>query len=233
MVIDYRELNRQTIKDRYPLTHGEELIDRLQGPKVFSKLDFWSGFHQHRMDPQDIEKTAFVGPDSQYEWLVMPFGLSNAPSEFMRVMCNLLKEHIKAGYCVVFIDDVLVYSTDMRQHLNHLESVLHTIQKAGYRLKPKKCSFGEALAEFLGFAVDGEGVQMLLEKVESICAWPMPQTPTEMRSFVGLASVYRKFIPDFCMIALSLLDLIPRTNTEYGFKLSNPLNRMVSIRQFP
>ena len=223
MVIDYRELNRQTVKDRYPLPHGEELIDRLQGAKVFSKLDFWSGFHQHRMDPQDIEKTAFVGPDSLYEWLVMPFGLSNAPSEFMRVMSNLLKEHINAGYCVVFIDDVLVYSTDMSQHLYHLERVLHTIQKAGYRLKPEKCSFGDRSAEFLGFAVDGEGVQMLLEKVESICAWPLPQTPKEMRSFVGLAGVYRKFIPHFSMIALPLLDLIPRTNTEYAHKLSNPL----------
>ena len=175
------------------------------------------------MDPQDIEKTAFVGPDSLYEWLVMPFGLSNAPSEFMRVMSNLLKEHINAGYCVVFIDDVLVYSTDMSQHLYHLERVLHTIQKAGYRLKPEKCSFGDRSAEFLGFTVDGEGVQILLEKVESIYTWPLPQTPKEMRSFVGLAGVYRKFIPHFSMIALPLLDLIPRTNTEYAHKLSNPL----------
>ena len=191
MVIDYRELNRQTVKDRYPLPHGEELIDRLQGAKVFSKLDFWSGFHQHRMASQDIEKTAFIGPDSLYEWLVMPFGLSNAPSEFMRVMSNLLREHIKAGYCVVFIDDILVYSKDTLHHSQHLEKVLHTIQKAGYRLKPDKCSFGSIAAEFLGFAVDGEGVQMLLDKVESICAWPIPQTPKQMRSFVGLAGVYR------------------------------------------
>jgi len=221
-VIDYRELNRQTVKDRYPFPHGEELIDRLQGAKVFSKLDFWSGFHQHRMASQDVEKTAFIGPDSLYEWLVMPFGLSNAPSEFMRVMSNLLREHIKAGYCVVFIGDILVYSKDTLHHSQHLEKVLHTIQKAGYRLKPDKCSFGSIAAEFLGFAVDGEGVQMLLDKVESICAWPIPQTPKQMRSFVGLAGVYRKFIPHFASVTLPLLALIPRTNAEYNLKLSNP-----------
>jgi len=127
MLIDYRELNCQNFKDQYPLPHGAELIDRLQRAKVFLKLDFWSGFYQHRMDSQDIEKTAFVGPDSLNEWPVMPFGLSNAPSKFIRVMSNLLKEHIDPGYCVVFIDNVLVYSTDMQRHLHYLEKVLHTI----------------------------------------------------------------------------------------------------------
>ena len=109
MVIDYRELNQQTIKDRYPLPHGEELIDRLQGSKVFSTPDFWAEYCQHRMATEDIEKTAFVGPDFLYEWLVMPFGLSNASSEFMRVMSHLLREHVQAGYCVVFIDDILIF----------------------------------------------------------------------------------------------------------------------------
>ena len=216
MVIDYRELNRQRVKDRYPLPHGEELIDRLQGSKLFSKLDFWAGFHQHRMAPADIAKTAFIGPDSLYEWLVMPFGLSNAPSEFMRVMSDLLREHVKAGYCVVFIDDILIFSKDLTQHIRHLEKVLETIHKAGYRLKPDKCSFAHRSADFLGFSVDGEGVQMLSQKVDAICSWPLPLLPREMRSFVGLAGVYRKFIPQFSKIALPLLDLIPHSKADYS-----------------
>lgn len=167
-----------------------------------------------------MEKTAFVEPNSLYVWLVMPFGLSNAASEFIQVIFDLLNEHIMAGYYVVFIDNILVYSTDMRQHQDHLAKVLHTIQKAVYSLKPEKSSFGDLSAEFLGFVVDGEGVQMLLEKVESICAWPLPQTPKAMLSFVGLMGVYRKFIPHISMIALLILDLIPRTNTEYALKLS-------------
>jgi len=222
MVIDYRALNRQTIKDRYPLPYGEELIDRLQGAKVFSKLDFWSGFHQHRMAPQDIEKTAFVGPDGLYEWLVMPFGLANAPSEFMRVMSHLLREHIQAGYCVVFIDDILVYSKNSLHHISHLKKVLDTVQRAGYRLRPDKCHLGRKTIEFLGFSVDGSGVQMLSQKVESICDWPLPLSPKEMRSFVGLAGVYRKFIPRFAQIALPLLELIPQSNNGYSESLADP-----------
>lgn len=131
-------------------------------------------------------------------------------------------EHIKAGDCMISIGDILVYSKDKLYHSQHLEKVLHTIQKAGYCLKPGKCSFGSMAAEFLGLGVDDEGVQMLLNKMESICALPLPQTPKQMRLFVGLARVYRKFIPHFASVALPLLALIPRTNLRYNLKLSNP-----------
>jgi len=153
----------------------------------------------------------------------MPFGLSNAPSEFMRVMSNLLREHVQAGYCVVFIDDILVFSKDLSLHTKHLEKVLETIQKAGYRLKSDKCSFANQSADFLGFSVDGDGIQMLLQKVDAICSWPLPLSPKEMRSFVGLAGVYRKFIAQFAHIALPLLKLIPLSKGEYSSPLADPV----------
>ena len=109
MCIDYRALNKITIKDRFPLPHPEDLLSKLHGMHRFTKLVFWSGFHQHRCHPDTIEKNAFIGPDAFYEWLAMPFGAANAPSDFMRLMARLL-EHIDKGYCIVFIDDILIYS---------------------------------------------------------------------------------------------------------------------------
>jgi len=163
-------------------------------------------------------------------------GLSNAPSEFMRVMSNLLKEHVQAGYCVVFIDDILVFSQDLVHDVKYLEKVLETIWKAGYRLKPDKCSFANPLADSLGFSVDGDGVQMLLQKVDAICSWPLPLTPKEMRSFVGLAGVYRKFIPQFSQIALRLLDLISQSKSQYSTsivdaRIENAVHNSMSIIQ--
>jgi hypothetical protein len=107
MCIDYRALNKITIKDRFPLPHPEDLIAHLQGAKCFSKLYFHSSYHQHPMHPDPIEKTAFIGPDGLYEWLVRPFGLANAPSEFMRLMTDRLRKHIDGGYCIVFLDDTV------------------------------------------------------------------------------------------------------------------------------
>ena len=107
MVIDYRALNKITVKDGFPLPHPEDLIAKLHGMKCFTKLDFWDGFLQHRCHLETIEKTAFIGPDALYKWLVMPFGVANAPSEFMRLMADLLFDHIDKGYCIVFIDDIL------------------------------------------------------------------------------------------------------------------------------
>ena len=198
MCIDYRALNKITVKDRFPLPHPEDLIAKLHGMRRFTKLDFWSGFHQHRCHPDTIEKTAFIGPDALYEWLVMPFGAANAPSEFMRLMADLLIEHTDKGYCIVFIDDILIYSRNDEDHERHVKSVMDTVRKAGFRLHGLKCSFGRTSAPFLGFGVsgddpDGASVRMTHEKVKAIVDWPCLASPKDMRSFVGLAVVYRKF----------------------------------------
>ena len=132
MCIDYRALNKITIKDRFPLPHPEDLIARLQGAKCFSKLDFHSSYHQHRMHTDSIEKTAFIGPDGLYEWLVMPFGLANAPSEFMRLMTELLRKHIDGGYCIVFLDDIMIYSKNEESHEKHVQEVLDSVRRDGF-----------------------------------------------------------------------------------------------------
>lgn len=201
MVIDYRALNKITVKDRFPPPHPEDLIAKLHGMKCFTKLDFWSGSHQHRCHPETIEKTAFIGPDALYEWLAMPFGAANAPSEFMRLMVDLLFEHVDKGYCIVFIDDILVFSRLAEEHERRVRAVMDTIRKAGFRLHGSKCSFGRSSAPFLGFDIDredpeGASVRMTHEKIKAISNWPYPASPREMCSFVVLSGVYRKFVPD-------------------------------------
>jgi hypothetical protein len=220
MVIDYRDLNRITIKDRFPLPHPEDLINRLTGMKRFSKLDFFSGYHQHRMHPDSIEKTAFIGPDGLYEWLVMPFGLANAPSEFMRLVNKLLEPH--SDYCIVFLDDILIFSRNDAEHEKHVTAVLDTLRREGFRLKGSKCAFGREKAPFLGFEVDGAGVSMTEEKVKAISDWPDPETPKEMRIFVGLTGVYRRFVADYAKIAAPLLKVMTLSQSEYDRMKGNP-----------
>ena len=167
------------------------------------------------MHPDSIEKTAFIGPDGLYEWLVMPFGLANAPSEFMRLMADLLESHIENGYCIVFIDDILIFSKTLDQHEKHVQAILDSVRTSGFRLQDSKCSFGKSNVPFLGFEVSSAGVTMNNEKIRAITDWPDPLTPRDMRSFIGLSGVYRRFVPDFAKIALPLLRLITLEQKQY------------------
>lgn len=124
MCIDNCALNKIALKDRFPLPYPEDLITMLHGMNRFTSLDFWSGFPQHRCHQDTIEKTAFIGPDALYEWLVMPFGAANAPSESMRLMADLLIEHTDKGYCIVFFDDILIYSKNIEDHERHVKAVM-------------------------------------------------------------------------------------------------------------
>jgi hypothetical protein len=224
MVYDYRFLNRITVKDRFPLPLPEDLLNKLQGSRIFSKIDFFSSYHQHRMHPEDVEKTAFVGPDGLWEWLVMPFGLSNAPAEFMRLMYDVLKKHIDKGHCIVFLDDIMIHSKNAREHEHHVRSVLDTLRKEGFRLSSDKCEFGRARTTFLGFEVDGQddAVKMTEAKVRAVADWPYPSTPTEMRKFVGLTGVYRRFVPDFARLVLPLLSMITVDQSRFDTVRQNP-----------
>jgi hypothetical protein len=215
MCVDYRELNKITSKDRYPLPYIEDLLDRLHGGTVFTKLDLASGYHQLRIHPDDCHKTAFVTPAGFYEWKVIPFGLANAPSAFMRHMHRVLHKH--RGYSVVYLDDVLIHSRTVAEHKCHVESVLASLRASGLRLNGKKCEFGMREVTFVGFRVTKKGVHTEEKKVAAVRNWPPPETPSQLRSFLGLAGYYRRFVDKFAHRTTALYELT-KTDRRTGWR---------------
>ncbi|KAK1693114.1 hypothetical protein QYE76_009811 [Lolium multiflorum] len=207
--IDYRQLNAVTVKDRYPMPVVEELLDELAGAKFFTKLDLRSGFHQIRMVPHDESKTAFRTHNGHYEFLVMPFGLSCAPATFQAAM-NTVFAHIIRKYVLVFVDDILVYSTTIQEHKKHLETVLQLLEQNKLYVKRSKCSFAQQSLEYLGHIISAEGVSTDPTKIEAVQHWPQPTSLTQLRGFLGLAGYYRKFIRHFGIISRPLTDLLKK-----------------------
>ena len=193
MCVDSRANNRITVKYRFPIPQLDAMLDRLAGSRIFTKIDLRSGYHQVRIRPGDEWKTAFKTSAGLYEWLVMPFGLTNAPSTFMRLMTQVLKPFI-GKFVVVFFDDILIYSPDGRQHMEHLRDVLLTLQQNKLFINLKKCSFMTERLLFLGFVVGTDGLHVDADKVAMIRNWPVPKNVGEARSFHGLATFYRHFI---------------------------------------
>lgn len=212
--VDYRALNQVTQRDRYPLPVISECLDRLTSAAVFSKIDLTSGYHQLRIAAADVPKTAFSCRYGLFEWVVLPFGLKNAPSVFQRLMNNVLAEFIDK-FVIVYLDDILIFSDSEDEHAEHVEAVLAALKTADLWLNGKKCEFGADAVDFVGHRVSSEGIAVQQEKVNAIRDWPRPRTVTEVRSFVGLASFYRKFIHRFAHMAAPLHDLTagsPRKN---------------------
>ncbi|XP_021803216.1 uncharacterized protein LOC110747330 [Prunus avium] len=205
MCVDSRVVNRITVKYRFPIPRLEDMLDDLAGSQWFSKIELRSGYHQIRIREGDEWKTAFKTPDGLYEWLVMPFGMSNAPSTFMRVMTHVLRPYI-SKFLVVYFDDILIYSRSREEHLQHLRTIFLTLQKEKLYANLKKCSFLQPQVLFLGFNISAAGVSTDPAKVEAISGWPTPTTLTETRSFHGLASFYRRFIPGFSTIMAPITD---------------------------
>ena len=206
MCVDYRALNKQTIKDRYPLPRIDQLLDRLGQARVFSKLDLAQGYHQIAMAQDSIEKTAFCTNLGQWEYLVMPFGLCNAPSTFQRLMNEVFKKELNS-YILVYLDDILIYSRSMEEHWDHLVSALDKLRRASLYGRLHKCEFIKDKVDYLGFEVGRDGIRTSPEKVRAILDWPRPQSVHDIRSFVGLASYYRKFMKGFSQLAKPLTDL--------------------------
>ena len=206
MCIDYRALNAISVKNRYPLPRIDELLDQLQGAKVFSALDLWSGYHQVRVAEEDIHKTAFRTRYGHFEFTVLPFGLTNAPATFMNIMNDTLREYLDK-FVVVFLDDILIYSKTPEEHLVHLDSVLATLQKHKLHVKLKKCAFGRTSIPFLGFLVTSEGIRPDPAKIEAVKSWPPPTSVSEVRSFLGFAGFMSRFIKDYSAIAAPLTHL--------------------------
>ena len=196
MCTDYRALNKITKKNRYPLPRIEELMDRLQGARIFTKIDLRQGYHQIRIAEEDIEKTAFRTRYGHYEYTVLPFGLTNAPATFMTLMHDVLREQLDVSV-VVYLDDILIYSKTPEQHLQDVARVLIKLREHKLYAKMSKCEFGKHRVEFLGHFVSGEGIAMDPAKVQAIVDWEPPTNITDLRAFLGLANYYRRYILGF------------------------------------
>ncbi|GJW05478.1 putative reverse transcriptase domain-containing protein [Tanacetum coccineum] len=218
MCIDYRELNKLTVKNRYPLPRIDDLFDQLQGSSVYSKIDLRSGYHQLRVREEDISKTAFRTRYGHYEFQVMPFGLTNAPAVFMDLMNRVCKPYLDK-FVIVFIDDILIYSKSKQEHEEHLKIILELLKKEELYAKFSKCEFWIPKVQFLGHVIDNKGIHVDPAKIESVKDWASPKTPTEIRQFLGLAGYYRRFIEGFSKIAKPMTKLTQKkVKFEWGDK---------------
>lgn len=210
LCIDYRLLNAQTVRDRFPTPTAADLISSTAGGRLFSKIDLLAGFHQLRVREEDIHKTAFVTPTGQYEWVTAPFGLSATPSAFQRLMTFVLQEHIRAGYACVYLDDIAIWTKtdDPLEHLEKVEAVLASLREHGLIAKGAKCEFFRTEMEFLGFMVGRDGVSPVPGKVEAITEVAAPETVSHLRSFLGMVGFFRNHIPAFAEISAPLTDLL-------------------------
>ncbi|GJR74878.1 putative reverse transcriptase domain-containing protein [Tanacetum coccineum] len=216
MYIDYRELNKLTVKNRYPIPRIDDLFDQLQGSSVYSKIDLRSRYHQLRIKEEDIPITAFRTRYGQFEFQVMPFGLTNAPAVFMDLMNRVCKPYLDK-FVIVFIDDILVYSKDKEEHGKHLKIILELLKKERLYAKFSKCDFWLDSLQFLGHVIDRSGVHVDPAKIKAIKNWAAPTMPMEVRQFLGLVGYYRRFSKGFSLFSKPLTKLTQKDKKyEWG-----------------
>ncbi|WVZ49090.1 hypothetical protein U9M48_000471 [Paspalum notatum var. saurae] len=209
MCVDYRGLNAVTVKNKYPLPRIEDLFDQLKGACVFSKIDLRSGYHQLRIRPSDIPKTAFISHYGLYEYTVMSFGLTNAPAFFMYMMNSVFMEYLDK-FVVIFIDDILIYSKTEEEHGEHLRFVLQKLREHKLYAKYSKCDFWIEEVKFLGHVISNGGIAVDQSKVSEVQNWKIPEDVKGIRSFLGLAGYYRRFIEGFSKIAKPMTALLEK-----------------------
>ena len=206
VVIDYRGLNEITVKNKYPLPLMDEMFDRVTGAKFFTKLDLRSGFHQIRIHDADCEKTAFRTRYGSFEYRVLPMGLCNAPGTFMQLMNDTFRDLLDRSV-LVFLDDILIFSRTIEEHIQHVREVLERLRKQQLYAKLSKCELFREEVEFLGHRIGVNGLAVMADKVEAVRDWPEPRNVTDVRAFLGLAGFYRRFVKDFSKIALPISEL--------------------------
>jgi hypothetical protein len=217
MVIDYRALNKITIKNKYPLPRIDDLLDRLGGAKYFTSLDLTSGYHQIRINSDDVPKTAFRTPLGHFQFKVLSFGLTNAPATFQTVM-NSVFAPLLGRSVVVYLDDILIYSKTAEEHFAHLRQVLQILRHEKLFAKMKKCTFFEKETHFLGHVVGRDGIRADPAKIAAVQDWPVPQSASHVRSFLGLTNYFRRFIQGYAQLTHPLTDLTGKMSLSCGRK---------------
>jgi hypothetical protein len=213
LCIDYRKLNKVTIKNKYPLPRIDDLFDQLGGASIFSKIDLRSGYHQVRIKGEDIHKTSFQMRYGHYDFMVVSFGLTNAPTTFMCLMNNVLIKFLDK-FVLVFIDDILIYSKNRKEHEDNLRLVLQVLREHQLYAKFSKCEFFQKKIHYLGHVLSEEGVAVDPEKIRSIMEWPTPKDVLDIRSFMGLVGYYRRFIEGFSKIGC-LITALQKKGTKF------------------
>ena len=218
LCVDYRQLNSITVKDSFALPRMEEIFDCLHGAKYFTTIDMKAGYHQIEVEEAHKERTAFtVGSIGFYEYNKMPFGLTNSPATYQRIMQEILGD-LNMKICLIYLDDLIIFSDSFEQHLERLDLILTTLENANLKLAPEKCCFFKPRVNFLGHVVSGNGIETDPAKIEKVQNWPEPSNPDELRSFLAFAGYYRRFIKDYSRIIKPLSELLPPTSTKKNQK---------------
>lgn len=199
IVIDFRKLNDKTIDDKYPIPNINDVLDKLGKCQYFTTLDLASGFYQVEMDADDIHKTAFNVENGHFEFLRMPMGLKNSPSTFQRVMDNVLRD-LQNVICLVYLDDIIVFSTSLQEHMINLEKVFQRLRESNFKIQMDKSEFLKLETAYLGHIISKDGIKPNPDKITAIQNYPLPRTSKDIKRFLGLLGYYRKFIPDFAKL---------------------------------
>jgi hypothetical protein len=217
LCIDYQALNKITVRNRYPIPWIDDLLDQLKGEKYFSNIDLKFGYQQVPIEPSDVWKTTFKSKEGLFEWLAMPFGFTNAAATFIRLMDDILRPFTNS-FLVVYLDDILIFSQTWEERLHHIPKVLQTLRQHKLCANLEKCTFGMTQVHYMGYIIDEQGANVDPAKIQVIRDWPAPTTLIELRSFLGLANFYRRFVLGFSHITYSREETYPILSYDFYYE---------------